>query len=334
MIAAIDQSKTIYDAQGVPERLGKQIASGGEGSIWTLQNPEYANAVVKIYHLHKLREKGFAESTEQKIRYLITLDIADKSMAWPIMTVYTSAMAFIGYGMREVQGKKLSIILNPASAEAFCKGWDRADFCRLALDLSLKVLKLHRIGVILGDINDANFLVDLIARLLLLVDIDSCQICSKGKTFRCLVGRPEYTPPEYQGLDLGTLDRTKEADYFSMAILIFRLLMRGRHPFDIVGGGSPAENIRRGNFPYGTSQRRLIPKGGFDYLWSYLSRRLKDMFLRAFVDGHGDPSARPNTDDWVHALRIYLAEIAKGWHDPTLYPEKHKDPTYRGKGPK
>jgi DNA-binding helix-hairpin-helix protein with protein kinase domain len=163
------------------------------------------------------------------------------------------------------------------------------------------------------------------------IDTDSYQLTLNGRIFRCAVGTPEYTPPELQGYDFKTIDRSSHADFFSAAVIVFQILMRSRHPFDIVNGQSPAENIKKGNFPYGTNQGKLIPKGNWIKLWSHLPKRIKDMFHRAFIDGVHKPAARPSMDEWVEALEIYWKDSQKGWHDLSLMPTDFKSQDYHGK---
>ena len=47
-----------------------------------------------------------------------------------------------------------------------------------------------------------------------------------------------------------------EGELFALAILVFKVLMLGRHPFDVVGGESPVANIRKGVFPLWTGRWR------------------------------------------------------------------------------
>jgi DNA-binding helix-hairpin-helix protein with protein kinase domain len=323
----------VYDPKGLPEKLGKKTNSGGEGSIWTLESPKLANAVVKLFHPQKLAERGFADHMEKKIRAMNQIDNDDQSMAWPRFSVYNKNRQFIGFVMRRVEGKELSMVMHPLASKPLCRGWNRGQYIRLALDLAMRTKTLHQKGIVLGDINPNNFLAHLSQHSLCFIDTDSYQFSSNGKTYRCLVGMPEYTPPEYQGLSFRTFDRTRESDHFALAVLIFQILMRGKHPFDIVGGEGPVQNIKRGNFPYGTNQAHLIPKGAWIRLWSHLPRRIKTMFHKAFIDGVKKPSARPSPDDWTHVLRVYLSDAMKGWHELSLTPVSFKNREYQGKRP-
>ena len=96
--------------------------------------------------------------------------------------------------------------------------------------------------------------------------------------------------PEHHGANLKVVDRTPESDLFSLAILMFKCLMLGRHPYDSVGGGDVQENLRRGHFPYGTGGaapgfQGAIPNGPWYLIWSHLSFDLKTLLIRTFTDG-------------------------------------------------
>ena len=95
-----------------------------------------------------------------------------------------------------------------------------------------------------GDLNESNVLVTENARISL-IDIDSFQVriptAGNVVTYRSLVGKPEYTPPELQGVNFRSVDRSYEHDRFALGVLIFQLLMEGNHPFSVrwQGRGDP-----------------------------------------------------------------------------------------------
>ena len=321
----------VYDSSRIPEKLSLRLAEGGEGSVWTLENPKLSEVVVKLFHSSKLQEPRFSCWMEEKIHGLSKYKISDDSMAWPLVTLYSDGGGFIGFAMRKVQGEALFRVMHPMTSKTICKDWSRENYVCVCLDLVRKIGILHRNRIILGDMNPFNFLVNISTHSVQFIDIDSYQVSQNGKTFRCVVGRPEYTPPEFQGMDFSTFDRTREADDFATAVLLFQILMRGRHPFDVVDGETPAENIRKGNFPYGTNQANLIPKGNWIRLWSQLPRRMKDLFHRAFIEGMRDPLKRPSVDDWYEALKAYNWGARKGYHNMSMEPESFKSQEYLGK---
>jgi DNA-binding helix-hairpin-helix protein with protein kinase domain len=88
----------------------------------------------------------------------------------------------------------------------------------------------HATGCAIGDVNHSGILVSGRATATL-IDADSFQIFDGKVRLPCLVGVPEYTPPELHGQRLETVVRTHNHDAFGLAIVIFQLLWMGRHPF-------------------------------------------------------------------------------------------------------
>ena len=86
----------------------------------------------------------------------------------------------------------------------------------------------------IGDLNDKNVLVDMETAQVTLIDNDSFHIASNSGTHRCNVGMGEYIAPEIQGINFRKAPLptfTTSTDNFSLAILVFKHLMNGLHPF-------------------------------------------------------------------------------------------------------
>ncbi len=71
------------------------------------------------------------------------------------------------------------------------------------------------------------------------------------RIFRCGVGVPEY-PARVARKSFATLDRTANHDLFGLAILVFHLVMMGRHPFSRSAASSSGHTDREGH------RRRLL----------------------------------------------------------------------------
>ena len=99
-----------------------------------------------------------------------------------------------------------------------------------ALNTARGVASVHKAGCVIGDINHSGVLISNQA-IAALIDADSFQVIDGQRRHLCRVGVPEYTPPELQGLNLGSVLRTTNHDAFGLAIVIFQLLAMGRHPY-------------------------------------------------------------------------------------------------------
>ena len=288
-----------------------QLGAGGEAKIYSVdaEPPSVAKYAVKIYHrstqLHEAKLGAMLLNPPED-----PLSGAHTSIAWPLDRVYTvyNGVAFKGYLMARVEGMRpIFTAYNPATRRQQTPFFNYRYLLRAARNLISAARALHLRGVVIGDVNESNILVGETA-LITLVDTDSFQVPDPqtGKLYRCLVGKPEYTPPEIQGRRFANLDRTKENDLFGLAILLFQLLMEGTHPFAgiYLGGGDPPtyENrILQGHFPFGSKS------SPFEILKvappiTMLDPLIRQLFLRCFEEGHSDPSLRPDTQIWLNAL--------------------------------
>lgn len=133
---------------------------------------------------------------------------------------------------------------------------------RVAANAARTVAELHHTGCVIGDINESGFLVTDQATVIL-IDSDSIQYSANGQVFPCVVGTPEYLPPEHQGINqrnLGTRDANH--DNLGLAVMIFQLLMSGAHPFRGVWKGrgdppAPPKWIEELRYAYGADSGRL-----------------------------------------------------------------------------
>jgi len=288
---------------------------------------------VKLYHPAILRRRGSDLQTkiaamcgDPRLAALREL----RTVSWPSFPVKDVDGRWVGYAMRKAEGLRLNLIAHPKSYLTHFPGLDRPAIVRLLISMLKTIQRLHEHDVLIGDFNPANFLCNPSTLEVTLIDCDSWQVSSGGKTFYCPVAAPDMLPKELHGLPLEKTPRTLEHEHFSVAILIFKLLMLGRHPFDVIGGEGPIDNIRRGYFPYGLNGGG-IPKGPWFNIWSHLPHRIKGLFVRTFKDGTVSPNSRANTAEWLKELEIYLHEMTlKGWHDTAVSPSKPKSREYRG----
>jgi len=284
------------------------LGSGGEAHVYSL--PQDSKLVIKLYH------KPTAAHAH-KLAAMLANPPADPmagqghaSIAWPVDLLRTTdgKKDVVGFLMPRVSGLHPIIeFYNPGTRRKQCPLFNTPYLHRTARNLAAAVRALHARGYVIGDVNESNILVA-DTTLVTLVDTDSFQVREPGNgtVYRCPVGKPEFTPPELQGKTFRDLDRAPEHDLFGLAVLIFRLLMEGVHPFDGVaaGQGDPPlleERIKAGHFPYGTRRVPYLPMP-LAPPFEILHPQLQDLLVRCFEDGHKDPSARPDAQTWQSAL--------------------------------
>ncbi len=322
---------TVRNAAGESVQLtDTPFAQGGEAVVHAV--PLYPGVVVKLYHGHvlqkrtdTLRAKIEAMSSDPKLASLKL----HPGLAWPRFSVFDERGQWRGNAMRKASGVRMNVLAHAMAYRENFPNLDRPAAVSYLLSLLGTLRELHTAGVMVGDYNLANFLCDPDSDSVTLIDCDSWQVNAAGKTFRCPVAAPDMLAPELQGKELGKISRTLESEYFSLAILIFKSLMLGRHPYDVVGGAGPVENIRKGYFPYGQGGGG-IPKGPWFNIWSHLPFKLKEQFIRTFKDGAQDSAPRTTITEWIDVLKLYQRELGRGWHDTQIKPAAPKTKEYRG----
>lgn len=240
-------------------------------------------------------------------------------LAWPVDTLIDAGGVFCGYVMPRVRGK--GNLYGAVDVYARDDHFGRARYTwktsiRIAKQLAFVVGKLHESGIVVGDFNPQNFLLDATG-LVSFVDIDSYTISPVYKT---LVAFPGLVAPELQGMPWSSrrdsCQFTKESDRFSLACLIFQLLTEV-HPFNAVvmragmvsvSQSSQELNIRRGDCPYvksGIARRRADAPDVFGLLFPDYLRKL---CIRCFDYTEGDAldsskrARRPTAAEWYAAL--------------------------------
>jgi serine/threonine protein kinase len=285
--------------------LKSPIGSGGEANIYTVQiNSEL---VAKVYH----QPHG---DYARKLAFMVANPPVDPlakegrvSIAWATELV-TDLGLVVGFLMPKLDTSKAKPIFqyyNPSERRKESPTFSYVSLLRTARNLARAVRSVHSRGYVIGDVNESNVLVAEDA-IVTLVDTDSFQVNDGTTVYRCTVGKPEYTPPELQGMSFRDVDRSVEHDLFGLGVLIYQLLMEGTHPFGGVftgQGESPElkDRIKAGHFPHGRSG---VPYKPMPLAPSFqmLPVALQELFLLCFEQGHGNPAARPTADVWSKAL--------------------------------
>jgi DNA-binding helix-hairpin-helix protein with protein kinase domain len=295
-------TRPLVDGSGRRFEPGRLLGKGGEGAVYDIIG--VPGLVAKIYH------QKLSPARADKIRAMAAMVSPDleKFCAWP-RGILHSGNEPRGILMPHVAGRKeLHMLHGPKSRK---KEFPDAGFdflVHVALNVARAFAQLHARGVIVGDVNDRGFLVGADGTVRV-IDCDSFQISGH----ECGVGVPEYTPPELQGLSLSGLTRTENQDLFGLAVLIFRLLFMGRHPFAgrFEGGHKEIhEAIRESRYAYArdTARTRMRPPPNMLGVAEGAGARIADLFERAF-DAAPAKVSRPSARDWVTALGALKSDL-------------------------
>jgi serine/threonine protein kinase/rRNA-processing protein FCF1 len=285
--------------------LKDEIKAGGEGVVFDTDIDEY---VAKIYHQNKLSSRK-----KEKIDLLVKSGLVIDGVCLPEKSLFNEQGEFVGYLMKKASGKSLdcSFFKGERGIMRHFPNWTRLDLVTLSITILSTINKLHRLGIIIGDINGANILVNS-PNSVFFVDTDSFQV----NDLPCPVGTEEFTAPEIQGKDYKSFLRTVGNENFAVATLLFRLLMFGVSPYAQKGGESIAHNIQSGNFsfPFKEKSNGKIPEGDWKFFWSHLFFPLKEQFYSTFKKGghcYGEEE-RPDVSKWLKLLGDYKQQLADG----------------------
>jgi DNA-binding helix-hairpin-helix protein with protein kinase domain len=291
-------------ADGQELVVNKRIGKGGEGEVFSLINvPGYA---VKAYLPNLVKER------EGKIRAMVSSKLAAtaSTIAFPYQVVTNAKGEFVGFMMRLVEKhKEIHELQTPSSRQKHFPNADYRFLVRTAVNIARVFAQVHAAGCIVGDINQRGILVSPTATVAL-IDADSFQVTHGGNRYLCVVGVPEYTPPELQGKSLSTIVRTPDHDAFGLAVSLFQLLCMDRHPFSgrYAGSGDmPLEKaIAEHRFAYSSRATGMSPPPGTVRLGDF-PLTIRDCFEQAFSPQH--VGRRPSPTRWVTALEELEASL-------------------------
>ncbi len=306
-------SLILYTRTGKTFVTGAELGHGGEGTV--LETRGDPSRCIKLY------ASPIPEPTLGKLSVMVANPPLDPtlgnsrhhSIAWPEQLLFKTpgCTAFAGFLMSRVDGKvfrtALSYLTPDARVKALGGVFNWKYLYTAAINVASSVGALHEKGYCIGDLNESNLLIASSA-LITIIDCDSFQVPdpATGKTYRCLVGKPEFTAPELQGR-YGEIDRTLPTDRFALGVLLFQLLMEGTHPYQARGEAvedlpSTQQKILKGLFPYARGAQGVSPPA-FAPPFGLLDPQIQKLFLRCFEAGHGNPAARPSAREWYDTLR-------------------------------
>lgn len=299
---------TISDTDGRSFRLIEEIGKGGEGTVYAINQ----DLACKVYHHDRIFNYVI-----KKLRLMTTRKVSHPAICWPRSLAYNSDRRIIGYLMAKATGKELrrTVFIPPLLRERF-PHWTRLHLVQLASKILEAVKFLHDMNVLLGDINPANIIVQS-ENSFFLVDCDSYQV----EGYPCPVGMPTFLSPDLIGRDLRSTLRNINQENFAIATLIFMILHPGKPPYSHKGGEDPLTNVKNFHFPYQRGDQRSIdaPDGPWRYMFSHLTRKMKDAFHSVFSD-----SKSLTVLEWLQLLSEYEHALKNGYVSANPFPKDFK----------
>ena len=291
-------------------QVGQEIRSGTEGTVFRL--PEMPGYCVKIF---KPASRNRFEANLPKIRKLMVCSAEIfQDAALPCHLVSETPQSKpIGFVMPEVVGREIHNLYGVSTRQAL---FPRADFrflVEVARNAAVSTDRLHKKRLVIGDVSGRNLMVRENGTVCW-IDADSFLIGEPNFTAICELATPEWTAPELQENRHSMSPRLPAHDAFGLAVLIFQLLMLGRHPFQgrFTGTGDTPEiptSISRRWYAHagysGIPFRRTIGTPVIEHVGD----QLQGLFSKAFTTD--DPLKRPTASDWIPALENLAKNLCR-----------------------
>lgn len=297
------EGDTVYTNNHGSLTLGKRLGGGKEGSVYSVNDSH----VVKIFSQNSNTTQKVA-----KLKQLIRNALNYPGICAPIDLVFDSNGDVVGYLMEKANGVPLTTFISRPVFLSHFPNWKKRDVVQLALTILDKFNFLHSRGILMGDASLENLLVTSSTEVYF-VDVDSYQIGN----LPCTVGRPEFSPPELMKFtDYHEFLRNKGNENFSIAVLIFYLMVLGQHPYKQPGNMPIQDCIKGMLFPYplGALKGNNIPPGPWRYMWSHLPSSIKKALFHTFTKGgeFSRTADRLSAADWIDLMQDYLHLLDSG----------------------
>ena len=310
-----NKSYTALYADGHNEKitLGALLNKGGAaGSIY--EDTSHPGSVAKIFH-----DKEHSDTNRQKLQAMLhnRPDIPNRvhngveyiQIAWPTALLEDELGYCVGYLMPLIDTKQ-AISLEHLIQKAVRKKLGISDkyINRLyaAYNLTSVVAALHACGHYIVDLKPANVSIYKKTMLIAMFDCDGFSIRGENDArYPAEFVSEEYIYPE--GMKQTCAEMGEEQDKFALAVIIFKLLNEGIHPFS----GMPRKNedmlsiqerIADYHYAYGIWPDTYQAPHPYS-IHDYFDKTTMNLFERAFNKG----SERPSAIEWQEHLDYLIA---------------------------
>jgi eukaryotic-like serine/threonine-protein kinase len=308
-------------------RVGPRFAGGAAGDIHRL--PDVRGQVLKLYKTNSLRNLYAAklEAMLDRRPKLLSSKAVNKNfpqLAWPVSIAEDKKRQFLGFSMPEIDfdnSVSLERMLQRRMREVSGLPTYYGYRFLAAHNVALSVAALHKIGHHVIDLKPINCRLHPGKMLISILDCDGFSIKGgDGNRFHANQFTPEYIAPEASQNKPNELG--EKQDLFALAVIIFRLLNNGLHPFQArlpkgLGGGTIQEMINANYYAYSSkNQSNCLPAR--QSVHESFPDELRGMFDQAFMC-----SVRPTAAKWRDILREYADPSAGKLIRCAEKPEEH-----------
>ncbi|MEM8671138.1 MAG: hypothetical protein AAGG48_26675 [Planctomycetota bacterium] len=279
--------------------LASVLGTGGESTVFACKKaPRIAVGIPHEMNAEKLNRLHFLQAWRPAIA-------TQKHFAWITDLVQDESGRVVGFTMPKVDGEELATYTSPQTRPTTAT---YLFLLKVFRSLASGVHGAHASGYCVGDLNEFN--VSIRGEEAVILDVVSFSVHHRNCIFNTPVGVGEYLPPELQAAHaagaLGSQQRTVHGDSFSFAIMFWKCLMNGFHPFSSRELIPIEEAIREKQWPH-SSVSKLHPKSACPPITN-LPTSLAVLFRQCFGVGLDDPLARPLILDWYREIDLVVQE--------------------------
>lgn len=289
----------IYEVEGQPQKVAK--------IFYNLAN---SNTNRKKLESMLLNSPNFPPTVRNGVEYV--------QIAWPEAILEDDKGFCVGYIMPLINMDKavsLDHLMQKSIRQKLGLSEKYSYRIFAAYNIASMVNSLHQCGHYIVDLKPSNVSVYRDTMIVAMVDCDGFSIQGEnGSRYPAEFVSEEYIYPE--GMDLSCAEMGEEQDKFALAVIIFKLLNNGIHPFS----GVPRKNndmltiqqrIEDYHYAYGSWLDKYQAPHPYS-LHEYFDKKTLDMFDRAFVCGQERPTAK----EWQEHLWYLLHNLKQCKQNP------------------
>ena len=297
------------------EKLGELLNKGGAaGKIYkSITHPQL---VAKIFH-----DKSKSQTNRRKLEAMLInrpnntfCSHGEKQfiqIAWPEAVLEDDEGFCVGYLMPFIDTKEavsLDHIMQKAVRKKMNISESYANRLFAAYNLAYIVASLHRCGHYIIDLKPSNLFLYKEDMVVAVFDCDGFSIKGESIRYPAEFVSEEYIYPE--GMSQSCEQMGEEQDKFALAVILFKLLNNGIHPFS----GTPRKQtdemlsiqnrIANYNYAYGLwpdSYQSAHPYS----IHEYFDKKTLNLFDRAFMKDQNRPSAK----EWQEHLEELFKQL-------------------------
>lgn len=294
---------TLKFADGRQESLalsGKALNRGADGAIYRSPDGRYA---LKYYH-----EPGKDPARQHKVWQMILHppeDTQANHFAWPCALLFNPRGVFVGFAMPLLDitsYASLDMALSARGRQIESLPQSSAWRLQVAINLCKRVAELHEKGHCIIDLKPANLLVHRRSGDVAVVDCDGFAVQGNDEYFPAHQFTMGFIAPEAFSSRQSPQVLRQPQDQFALAVILFKLLNNGLHPYQGVPTRRreiPTDNQNRiggGFYPYGIQAHADIKPSPWSVHQDFPA------IVRQTFDHSFTARQRPSAREWVELL--------------------------------